>query len=249
MPDTERAPRAIEITDLNVAFKVRAQRQQSLQHLVASGLRSRSTTEVRSLRGISLSIGLGEVVGLVGRNGAGKSTLLAAIAGLLPPSSGSVYVSSQPTLLGVGAALMPRLSGQRNITIGALAMGLQISEVDAVHAFVEEFTELGDALERPLNTYSSGMRARLAFALATYQMPQIMLIDEALAVGDRSFKAKSLARVRELQEHAGTIVMATHNLREIRQTCSRVVWLDGGKVVMDGPVKPVLRAYDPEDED
>jgi len=247
VPATEPNRLAVSVEHLSIVYQVRSQRSMSAAQYLRSGFRSRSTSPVQSIRDLSVDIGVGEVVGLVGRNGAGKSTLMSAIAGLVPPTEGTVLVRSQPTLLGVGAALMPKLSGSRNVTVGALAMGLPLSEVDDVRSFVADFTELGDALDRPLNTYSSGMKARLAFALATYRLPEIMLIDEALAVGDKAFRSRSLARVRELQAHASTVIMATHNLREIRRTCSRAIWLDGGEIVMDGPVGRVLEAYDPDD--
>jgi len=238
---------AVLAENLSVRYKIRSQRNLNALQIIRSGFRTRATTYVDSLMGIDLRIDTGEVVGLVGRNGAGKSTLLNSIAGVIAPATGRVLVRAQPALLSVGAALIPKLSGNRNITIGALAMGIDPGEIPEVRAFVHDFTELGNALDRPLNTYSTGMRARLAFALTTYRLPDIMLIDEALAVGDKQFKSKSLARVREMQERAGTVVMATHNMREIRRTCNRVIWLDAGGIVMDGPVKQVLAAYDPDD--
>ena len=242
-PATEFAEPAIRVEHLDVSFKVRAKANLGVRDLVRSGFRSRPTRTIESVRDVSLEIRTGEVVGLIGRNGAGKSTLLSAMAGLLPPTSGQVLVRAQPTLLGVGAALIPKLSGDTNITIGGLAMGLPTRELADLHAYVRDFTELGEALERPMNTYSSGMKARLTFAIATFRRPEIMMIDEALAVGDQDFREKSLARVRELQSHAGTVIMATHNFNEIRKTCSRVIWLEQGSVEMDGPVRPVLRAY------
>ena len=152
-------------------------------------------------------------------------------------------MTEQPVLLGVGAALKGELSGYRNIQLGGLAMGLSISQIRDLQEEVAEFTELGEALSRPLMTYSSGMKARLSFAIATLQQPDILLIDEALAVGDKHFRSKSLQRVREIQEAAGTIVMVTHNLDEIRNTCTRAIWMHEGTVVEDGEVEPVLAAY------
>lgn len=235
---------AVSVSGLDVRFKVYADRSLTLRRLVAQGFRGRVAQEVHAVRNVSFDVQLGEVVGVVGSNGSGKSTLLAAIAGLLPPTSGSVMVRSQPVLLGVNAALKPELSGYRNITVGCLAMGLSMNEIRERLDEVAEFTELGEALERPLRTYSSGMRARLAFAIATLQQPEILLIDEALAVGDRHFRAKSLERVQQLQAHAGAIVMVTHNLNEIRSTCTRAIWLDGGRIVEDGDVEDVLTTYE-----
>ena len=199
---------------------------------------------VHALKGISNIIREGEIVGIVGSNGSGKSTLLSVIAGLIPPTEGSILVASQPALLGVNAALKPELSGHRNIEIGALAMGLKMNEISEELERIKDFTELGEALSRPMRTYSSGMRSRLAFSIATVKTPEILLIDEALAVGDKKFREKSLSRIREMQEEAGTIVMVSHNLGEIRKTCSRALWIDNGVLREDGEVSEVLSAYE-----
>lgn len=234
---------AIVVEDLHVRFKVYADQRVTMRQQLARGFRSRDATEVHAVRGVSLRIHPGEVVGLLGLNGSGKSTLVGAIAGLLPPTSGQVLVRSQPVLLGVQSALIPDLSGYRNITIGCLAMGMPMATIRERLDEVAEFTELGVALDRPLRTYSSGMKARLAFAIATLESPDILLIDEALAVGDRSFKQKSLDRVRQLQADAGAVVMVTHSLGEVSSSCTRAVWMEAGAVVADGAVEDVLRSY------
>lgn len=235
---------AVVTTGLHVEYRAYTDSTITLRSLVSQGFHGRERLTVHAVRGVDLEVRQGEVVGIVGSNGSGKSTLLAAIAGLLPPSQGSVLVSSQPSLLGVNAALKPELSGRRNIVIGALALGLPMSTIRDELDAVAEFTELGDALDRPMRTYSSGMRSRLAFSIATMRTPDILLIDEALAVGDRNFRAKSLAKVREMQQNAGTILMVTHNLNEIRETCNRAVWLEEGVVRGDGPVDDILRDYE-----
>lgn len=239
----------VSVRDLHVRFRVYSDHRLTLRQLTARGFRSREATQVHAVRGVNFDIHRGEALGVVGRNGSGKSTLLRAIAGLEHPDAGQVLVRSQPQLLGVGAVLNPALSGYRNAILGALAMGLRRSEIERRMPEVIEFTELGDSMSRPLRTYSSGMRARLTFAVATLQVPDILLIDEALAVGDRGFRRKSLERVREIQQAAGTIVMVTHNLAEIRQTCSRTIWMDNGLLVRDGPTEEVLEAYESDDPD
>lgn len=240
---------AVSVRDLHVSFKVFADRQLSLGELVRRGFRSRESATVHAVRGISFDVHEGEAVGLIGRNGSGKSTTLRAIAGLEQPSDGQVLVRHQPHLLGVATAFQPQLSGRRNIILGCLALGLHLDEIDAHMDEVIQFAGLENAIQRPLNTYSSGMRARLAFSIATLRAPEILLIDEALAVGDRQFRRRSLERVREIQQNAGTIVMVTHNLGEIRKTCSRVIWLDEGRIVTDGPVDEVLEQYEAADPD
>lgn len=235
---------AVIINDLHVSFTVYAEQLLTLRQLVARRFRGREATKVNAVRGVSLEVRAGDVLGIIGSNGSGKSTLLGAIAGLLPPTSGSVLVRSEPVLLGVSAALKPELSGYRNIIVGCLAMGLPMADIRDRIDTVADFTELGDALDRPLKTYSSGMRARLAFAIATLESPDILLIDEALAVGDQNFRKKSLERLRVLQQDAGAVIMVTHNMGEVRTSCNRVVWLEQGRIVMEGAPEDVLAAYE-----
>lgn len=238
---------AIVVSDVHVRYRVLEDRNLRLVELVRGGFRSRRATDVHAVRGVSLTIGVGESVGLLGPNGSGKSTLLRAIAGVQPMASGRVLVRGRAQLLAVNAALDPRLSGRRNVMLGGLAMGLPPEQIEARLPDVVEFSELADAIDRPMRTYSSGMKARLTFSIATMTEPPILLIDEALAVGDRHFRRKSLERLRDMQQHASTLVMVTHNLNEIRQTCSRAVWLESGRVVMDGPANDVADAYEADE--
>lgn len=243
-PDTAPADElSVRIRDLEVKYRVyeevTARSGRSLGRF-----RQRRSIEVHALKGISIDFLTGQAIGIIGSNGSGKSTLLRTIAGLQPKSAGSVHVRGEAHLLGVNAALKSELSGYRNVMLGGLAMGLSQAEVEAQMADVAEFSGLGDALSRPMKTYSSGMRARLTFSIATLRTPEILLIDEALAVGDRSFRARSLEKIRQIQREANSIVMVTHNLNEIRETCSRVIWLDQGRVVADGTVDETLEAYE-----
>lgn len=236
-------PVTVSVRELHVRYRVYTDQQLTMKELAVRGFRQRAAIEVHAVRGVSFDVHRGEALAIVGRNGSGKSTLLRAVAGLQTPNQGEVLVSSRPRLLGVGATLKPALSGRRNIVLGALAMGLRLDTIDDMVLDVIDFAELHDAIDRPLKTYSSGMRARLAFGIATLDAPDIMLIDEALAVGDRHFRKKSLDRLRSLQAAAGTLLMVTHNLNEIKQTCSRAVWLDQGALVMEGPADQVIDAY------
>lgn len=240
---------SVVVNDLHVSYAVYEEQRLSMKELAARGFRRRQSRSVEAIRGVSFEVAIGEAVGIVGSNGSGKSTLLRSIAGLQTPTSGSVLVRSQPRLLSVGATLQPKLSGYRNIVLGSLATGIPMRDVEEQINDVIEFAELEGAIDRPLRTYSSGMRARLAFGIATIQSPDIMLIDEALAVGDRRFKRKSLKRIRQMQANAGTIIMVTHNMNEIRKTCSRALWMDEGRIVMDGEMSEVLEAYTDDDPD
>jgi len=201
-------------------------------------------THIEAIQGVSLVAHQGESIGIIGTNGSGKSTLLRAIAGVLPPTSGKVYVSGEPALLGVNAALIPALTGLRNIMLGGLAAGLSKREVEARTNEVAEFAELGEYLQLPMNSYSSGMGSRLRFAISTIKMPDILMIDEALATGDVAFQKKSLEKISEVRDNAGTVFFVSHSLQAVRKMCNRAIWINRGKVVMDGDVDLVGDAYD-----
>jgi ABC-type polysaccharide/polyol phosphate transport system ATPase subunit len=166
------------------------------------------------------------------------------MTGVLPLAGGELLVRSLPTFLGVKAALRPRMTGRANIRIGLLAQGLPREEAEARLAEVADFTDLGPSIDLPMETYSSGMRARLHFAIATALTPEILLVDEALAVGDRAFREKSARRLDEHRATAGTVLLVSHNLGEIRRSCERTIWLQDGRIVEDGPTNEVLRAYE-----
>ena len=232
---------AIRCTDVHVRYSIRSGRP--LLRDLLRGNRPAVTT-VDAVRGITLDVAVGECIGMVGPNGSGKTTLLQAMTGVLPLTSGVLRVRSLPTFLGVKAALRPRMTGRANIRIGLLAQGLRRHEVEARLDDVVEFTDLGPSIDLPMETYSSGMRARLHFAIATALTPEILLVDEALAVGDRAFREKSARRLEEHRSAAGTVLLVSHNLSEIRRSCDRVVWLEQGRIVLDGPTDEVLGAYE-----
>ena len=232
---------AIRCTDVHVRYSIRSGRP--LLRDLLRGNRPAVTT-VDAVRGVTLDVAVGECIGMVGPNGSGKTTLLQAMTGVLPLTSGVLRVRSLPTFLGVKAALRPRMTGRANIRLGLLAQGLRRHEVEARLDDVVEFTDLGPSIDLPMETYSSGMRARLHFAIATALTPEILLVDEALAVGDRAFREKSARRLEEHRSAAGTVLLVSHNLSEIRSSCDRVVWLEQGRIVMDGPTNEVLEAYE-----
>jgi teichoic acid transport system ATP-binding protein len=236
--------RSIVVDAIDVTYRIYRSRRPGLRDILRGKIHKRPFTDVEAVRGVSLEVHNGESLGIVGPNGSGKSTLLRAIAGLMPVNAGSVWVRTQPTLLGVNAALRPAMSGRRNIEIGLLALGLRAREIPEVAAKAAEFSELGDFIEHPMDTYSTGMRARLHFAIATAVVPDILLIDEALVVGDRKFRERSAARIDAIRRDAGTIVLVSHNLGEIVRSCDRAIWFDGGRILMDGPAKQVVEAYE-----
>ena len=215
----------------------------SYESLADRGRIRRSKTIVPALKGVDFELHEGEALGLIGRNGSGKSTLMQVIAGLLPRSKGEVAVAAQPQLLGVAAALNARLSGRANIELGCLALGINPRNATQVHARIEEFSELGAALDRPVISYSAGMHQRLAFSIAVTVRPEILLVDEALAVGDQAFKEKCIAELQSVKEDAGTVILATHVMGEILASCTRAIWLEDGTIRQAGDPQDVVKAY------
>ena len=198
---------------------------------------------VHAVKGISLVVREGESVGLIGGNGSGKSSLLRALAGLHPLDRGQVFAADVPMLLGVNAALIPELPGSKNVMLGAMALGLSRQEAADRYDDIVELAAIGDAIYLPMKTYSSGMSARLNFSIATAVRPKILLVDEALNTGDADFRQRSQERMTELREHAGTVFLVSHSASTIRDTCTRVLWIDKGVLRMDGEPRAVLRAY------
>ncbi|MEV5339852.1 ABC transporter ATP-binding protein [Streptomyces sp. NPDC052676] len=202
---------------------------------------------VHAVRDVSFVAYKGEAIGLIGTNGSGKSTLLKAVAGLLPVENGRIFTNGQPSLLGVNAALMNDLTGERNVYLGGLAMGMSREQIKERYQEIVDFSGIndkGDFITLPMRTYSSGMAARLRFSIAAAKDHDVLLIDEALATGDRSFQKRSEARIRELRKHAGTVFLVSHNNKSIRDTCDRVLWLERGELRMDGPTEEVLKEYE-----
>ena len=238
---------AVVVEDVHVTYRVYADKRPRVRDIVTSGLRRPSYREIQAVRGVTFNAGRGEVVGVIGPNGSGKSSLLRTLAGVLPPTSGAVYARSRPMLLGVGAALRKDVSGRRNILIGCLALGMTRDQVKENEEGIIEFSGLEDFIDLPMRTYSSGMHARLQFSIATAVTPEILLIDEALAVGDKEFRRRSWARIREIRKAAGTVFLVSHNLNEIKRTSTRVMWMEKGKILIDGNTDEVVDAYEADD--
>jgi ABC-type polysaccharide/polyol phosphate transport system, ATPase component len=240
---------SVVVHDLHVTYRVFGGRKRPvagnrLERLVAKGRAfAGAVTEVRAVRGVSFVAHHGESIGIIGTNGSGKSTLLRAIAGLHPPTQGSVYISGVPSLLGVNAALVKRLSGERNIILGGLALGLTREQIEAKFDEIVDFAGIGDAVQLPMSAYSSGMAARLRFAISTAAVPDVLMIDEALATGDAAFRQRSKDRIDEIRRSAGTVFFVSHSLASVRAMCTRAIWLDKGVVRADGPVDEVADEY------
>ncbi len=246
-------PATMVVDDVHVTYHVNEERRPGFRETLRQGFKRPVERSIDAVRGVSFTAYQGEAIGVIGGNGAGKSTLFQVMAGLLPPTEGTIYANSQPALLGVGAALQPKVSGRRNVELGCLALGLSRQELEERLPAIVHFAGLEEFIDLPLRTYSSGMRARLHFAIATAVEPEILLIDEALSVGDAAFKRRSRRRIDELRSKAGTVFLVSHSMRSIRKTCDRVIWMERGVVMVDGPTPEVLEAYrayteDPDDD-
>lgn len=241
-------PRAMIVVDnVHVRYSVHAAgRRASAGNRRIGDRVVRSVRQVHALKGVSFVVAEGESVGVVGHNGSGKSTLLRAISGLLPVSEGRIWADDRPVLLGVNAALLPELSGAKNVKLGLLALGVDSATAEAQIPVLAEWAGLNDFIDHPMRTYSSGMAARLKFAIGSARRHSILLIDEALATGDRAFRAKSAERVRELHDAAGAVMIVSHSMRSLRDMCTRVIWIDGGNLRMDGEPGEVIEAYQSE---
>ncbi len=225
-------------------FRPYAERRPTLHRQGLRVLR-RAATPVVALDGVSLTVVRGQALGIIGANGAGKSTLLRVLAGTLPPDEGSVEVhgAQPPTLLSLGMGFNRKLSGRRNVYLGGMASGFSKDQVEAMFDDIVEYSELGEAIERPMGTYSSGMFARLAFAIAMRQEPDILLLDEVMSVGDEAFKRKSSETMSTLLGKAGAVVMASHGLGRLQEFCDTFAWLERGKLMAVGPPREVTDMY------
>lgn len=200
--------------------------------------------EFWALRNISFAIPRGEIVGILGRNGAGKSTLLQIICGTLEPSSGEVNVKGRvAALLELGSGFNPEFTGAENVYMNAQILGLTRQQVKSKMREILDFAEIGEFVHRPVKTYSSGMFARLAFSVSVHVEPDVLIVDEALSVGDAWFQHKSMARMRKLIERGCTVLFVSHSIDAVRALCDRVIWLENGQIKMEGDVTKVTNAY------
>jgi teichoic acid transport system ATP-binding protein len=236
---------AVKVEHLSVTYRTTIEKKPTLKKtLVRLGRRERIIRETRAVRDISFEVPHGAVLGIVGVNGAGKSTLMRTLAGILPPTQGRVEVYGRvSTLLSLGIGFKGELSGRENVVLGGLAAGLNRDQVEAKYDEIAEFAELGDFMDMPMRTYSSGMYGRLAFSVAASIDPDILLVDEALSVGDARFRQKCFDKMRELCAQAGTILMVSHGLKSLRELCSEVIWMHNGEIAMRDDADTVIDAY------
>ncbi|HZS37917.1 MAG TPA: ABC transporter ATP-binding protein [Polyangia bacterium] len=238
-------PLIVKLEAVGKAFR-RFERQPFLLRNLVLRLvgRAPSPKEFWPLRAVSFEIRRGETVGLVGQNGSGKSTLLRLIAGACFPTEGQISVRGRiAPLLSLGAGFLPDMTGRECVEINATALGLTRDEIRARLDDIVRFAEINDFIETPVRYYSSGMMARLGFAVAVHTDPDLLLVDEVLAVGDHLFQQKCIARIHELRDGGTTIMFVSHSAETMRQLCDRVLWLRDGHLVRDGEPGPILDEY------
>ena len=244
-PPAAERPASIKVEGVSITYQATLQATPTLIGTM-SRLRRRKKIrkQVRAVRDVSFEVPRGTVLGVIGANGAGKSTLVRAMAGILPPTEGRIEVHGRvSTLLALGVGFDRKLTGRQNVLLGSLAAGLERDQLAEKYDEIVEFAELEEYMDMPMRTYSAGMYGRLAFSVAVNMEPDILLIDEALSVGDAHFKQKSFAKMRELCEQAHTIVLVSHGMRAMRQLADEVLWLDKGQMRGYGKPGQVIPAY------
>lgn len=216
----------------------------SLLEALRAGRRETVQREVRALRGLSFDIHEGERVGIIGRNGAGKTTLLSLLAGITTPTAGTIETSGEVhAMLTVGAVLREDLTGRENIYLDGAVHGKSGNNIDSHVEEVIAFADLGEFIDRPVRTYSTGMKGRLAFSMGAFVNPDILIVDETLSVGDAFFAEKATRRMKEITAQGRIVILVSHSLGSIDDICDRCLWMEEGRIVMDGPARTVTAAY------
>ncbi|WP_229116539.1 ABC transporter ATP-binding protein [Parenemella sanctibonifatiensis] len=241
----ERTDLAVKVEQLSITYRTTLEKRPTFkQALIRMSRGQRAIKEIEAIKDLSFEVKRGTTMGIIGHNGAGKSTLLRAMSGILPPTSGQVEVWGKvSTLLALGVGFNSALSGRENIVLGALASGLTRSEVDERAEEIAAWTELGDFIDAPMRTYSSGMTARVGFAVGVHMDPDIFMVDEALSAGDAYFRDKANAKMEELRHQARAMFVVSHGLQSIKAMCDEVLWLDHGQFRGRGKPEEMIDAY------
>jgi ABC-type polysaccharide/polyol phosphate transport system ATPase subunit len=236
---------SISVQDVSVTYRSPVDRKPTLRTTISRlRHRQRIVHEVEAVRNVTFDVPHGTVLGIIGTNGAGKSTLVRAIAGILPPTSGRVEVRGRvSTLLALGVGFNRKMTGRQNVMLGGMAAGISRERLAEKYDEIVQFAELEKFMDMPMRNYSSGMYGRLGFSVAVNMEPDILLIDEALSVGDARFRKKSLKRMRKLCAEDRTVVLVSHALGTIKDLCDEVLWMDQGKMMMYGAPDEVVDAY------
>lgn len=235
----------VSLDDVSVKYSVPVVRYGTFKEYIIRRLQGRvRDREFWALNDINLEVKKGEVFGVVGRNGAGKSTLLKVVSRVLRPSKGHVRVNGRVApLLEIGAAFHQELTGRENVFLNAALLGHSQKDVEEHFSGIADFSEIGDFIDAPLRTYSSGMKARLGFSVATAWEPEILILDEVLAVGDQAFQAKCHARIEEFRKQGATVLLVSHNTQTVRSICQRAAWIDKGNLQAIGDPDDIVEQY------
>lgn len=244
-PPPPTAPPAVRVQNVSITYRTTFERTPTFKSaIVRLGRGERAVREVQALKHVSFEVPEGTSLGIVGANGAGKSTLIRALGGILPPTEGRIEVHGRiSALLALGVGFNPNLSGTENVILGGLANGLSRKQVQERAQEIADFAELGDFMDLPIRTYSSGMRSRLAFAVSVHMDPDILMIDEALSAGDAKFKKKAADKMHELMESARAMFLVSHALGSIKEMCNAAIWLHKGELMLQGSPDEVVAAY------
>lgn len=244
-PPAPTAPPAVRVQNVSITYRTTFERTPTFKSaIVRLGRGERAVREVQALKHVSFEVPEGTSLGIVGANGAGKSTLIRALGGILPPTEGRIEVHGRiSALLALGVGFNPNLSGTENVILGGLANGLSRKQVQERAQEIADFAELGDFMDLPIRTYSSGMRSRLAFAVSVHMDPDILMIDEALSAGDAKFKKKAADKMHELMESARAMFLVSHALGSIKEMCNAAIWLHKGELMLQGSPDEVVAAY------
>ena len=235
---------AINVDRLSKVFPVYEKPHHRLMQMITRGPRERWFREFHALNNVSLSINRGETLGVIGRNGSGKSTLLQVICGTLAPSTGSVVVNGRiAALLELGTGFNPDFTGRENVYLNATVLGLTRSEIDKRFELITEFADIGDFIDQPVKCYSSGMYVRLAFAVAINVTPDLLVVDEALSVGDEAFQRKCFARINAIRDAGATVLFVSHSAGTVIELCDRAILMDAGEMIAVGSPKSVVARY------
>lgn len=235
---------AISVSDVKIRYRML--KKVSLLKTILAPHKYKKTEKFEAVKGVTFEVPKGQILGIVGKNGSGKSTLLKAIAGIFAPDEGTIDLHGHTvSLLSIGVGFQNKLSGRENIYLSGMLLGFSKEEIDDKIDEIIEFSELGDFIERPVKTYSSGMYSKLAFAITAVLETEIMLIDEVLSVGDAKFKKKSYEKMRSLINNEDrTVVIVSHSSETLKQLCDSILWLHEGEVKMQGSCDEVLPKYE-----
>ena len=237
---------AIEVTDLVMEFKVTKDKIDTLKEYVIRTLKrnKKAKRKIRILDGISFKVKRGERVGILGFNGSGKSTLLRIISGIYEPTEGTVKINGKVApLLAISAGFDKNYTGKNNIFLNGAFLSMDENYLKEKYDEIVEFSELGEFINYPVKNYSKGMQAKLGFSVATAIKPDILILDEVLGVGDIKFKKKSNAKIQSMMKEGVTVLLVSHSIGQIKKICDRCIWIENGKIVMEGEAKEVCDAY------